>query len=67
MQTIQGAEAVATPSTVFYAENIAILPLWAAMIGWPEKPLTKTVMSSYAPVVAAAIVYVWLVFESLQV
>ena len=60
-------EKVATPSTLFYAENAAILPLWVGMIVWPEKPLTKTVMSSYAIVVVAAVVYLWLTYECFQV
>lgn len=67
MQTFRGFEAVATPSTVFYTENAAVLPLWAAMIVWPEKPLTKAVMSSYAPLVVAALIYLWLTYEALQV
>lgn len=66
-QTIKGVEAVATPSTLFYAENAAILPLWLGMIIWPEKPVTKAVMSSYATVIVAAFVYVWLTYEALQV
>ena len=66
-QAVQELEKVATPSTLFYAENAAILPLWAGMIIWPEKPLTKAVMSTYAPVVAAALVYIWLTYESFQV
>lgn len=66
-QTIQGLEKVATPSTLFYLENIAILPFWAGMIIWPDKSLTKAVMSSYAPVIVAAVVYLWLTYESFQV
>lgn len=66
-QTIKGVEAVATPSTLFYAENAAILPLWLGMIIWPEKPITKAVMSSYATVIVAALLYVWLTYEALQV
>lgn len=64
---MKGVEKVAKPSTLFYAENAAILPLWVGMIVWPEKPLTKTVMSSYATVVVAAVVYLWLTYESFQV
>lgn len=67
MQTIRGVEKVATPSTSFYVENAAILPLWIGMIGFPEKPLTKAVMSTYTPVVIAAIVYMWLTYECFQV
>eukprot|EP00904_Undaria_pinnatifida_P000740 jgi/Undpi1/10667/HiC_scaffold_29.g13116.m1 len=65
-ETVKGVEKVATPSTLFYAENAAILPLWAGMIIWPDKPLTKTVMSSYATVVVAAVVYLWLTYECFQ-
>ncbi|CAM9229756.1 unnamed protein product [Sphacelaria rigidula] len=65
-ETIKGVEAVATPSTLFYAENAAILPLWLGMIIWPEKPITKAVMSSYATVIVAALLYVWLTYEALQ-
>ena len=36
------------------------------MIIWPEKELTKKVMGSYAPVVLAAIVYMWLTYECFQ-
>lgn len=57
---------MATPSRLFYAENAAILPLWAAMIIWPEKELTKKVMASYAPVVLAAVIYMWLTYECFQ-
>lgn len=67
LQTIKGVEAVATPSTLFYAENAAILPLWLGMIIWPEKPVTKAIMSSYATVIVAALLYVWLTYEALQV
>lgn len=67
MQTIQGVEKVATPSTLFYVENAAVLPLWAGMIVWPEKPLTKAVMSTYVPVIALSTVYLWLTYESFQV
>lgn len=66
-QTIKSVEAVATPSTLFYTENAAILPLWLGMIIWPEKPITKAVMSSYATVIVAALLYVWLTYEALQV
>ena len=66
-QAIKGVEAMATPSTLFYAENAAILPLWLSMIIWPEKPITKAVMSSYATVIVAALLYVWLTYEALQV
>lgn len=57
---------MATPSRLFYAENAAILPLWAAMIIWPEKEVTKKVMGSYAPVILAAVVYMWLTYECFQ-
>lgn len=66
-QTIKSLEAVATSSNVFYAENAAILPLWLGMIVWPEKPLTKAVMSGYITVIVAALLYVWLTYEALQV
>lgn len=66
-KTIKGVEKVATPSTLFYAENAAILPLWAGMIVWPEEKITKAVMSTYAPVVVAALIYVWLTYECFQV
>eukprot|EP00903_Cladosiphon_okamuranus_P018765 g17266.t1 len=65
-KAVQQAERVATPSRLFYAENAAILPLWAAMIVWPEKQLTKNIMGSYAPVVLAAVVYMWLTYECFQ-
>eukprot|EP00752_Nemacystus_decipiens_P002111 g2016.t1 len=65
-QTVQQVERVATPSRLFYAENAAILPLWAAMIAWPEKELTKKVMGSYTPVVLAAVIYMWLTYECFQ-
>lgn len=65
-QTVKQVERVATPSRLFYAENAAILPLWAAMIVWPEKELTKKVMGSYAPVALAAVVYMWLTYECFQ-
>lgn len=66
-QTIKGVEKVATPSTLFYAENAAILPLWVGMIVWPEEKITKAVMSTYAPVVVAAVIYMWLTYECFQV
>lgn len=66
-QTIKGLEKVATPSTLFYAENAAILPLWVGMIVWPEEKITKAVMSTYAPVVVAAVIYMWLTYECFQV
>lgn len=66
VQTIKGVERVATPSTLFYAENAAILPLWVGMVVFPEEKLTKTVMASYLPVVAAAVVYFWLTYECFQ-
>lgn len=66
VQTVQQVERVATPSRLFYAENAAILPLWAAMIIWPDEDLTKKVMGSYVPVVLAAVVYMWLTYECFQ-
>lgn len=36
------------------------------MIIWPEKELTKKVMASYAPVILAAVVYMWLTYECFQ-
>lgn len=36
------------------------------MIVFPEEKLTKTVMTSYLPVVAAAIIYLWLTYECFQ-
>lgn len=57
---------MAPPSTLFYAENAAILPLWVAMIGWPEKRLTKTIMGSYGPLVLAALIYMYLTYECFQ-
>ncbi|CAM9855362.1 unnamed protein product [Pylaiella littoralis] len=65
-ETITGVERVATPSTLFYAENALILPLWVGMVVFPKEKLTKTVMASYLPVVAAAIIYSWLTYECFQ-
>ncbi|CAM9910123.1 unnamed protein product, partial [Hapterophycus canaliculatus] len=65
-QAIKGVEKVAPPSTLFYAENAAILPLWVAMIGWPEKRLTKAIMGSYGPLVVAALIYMFLTYECFQ-
>lgn len=65
-QVIKGVEKVAPPSTLFYAENAAILPLWVAMIGWPEKRLTKAIMGSYGPLVLAALIYMFLTYECFQ-
>ncbi len=66
VQTLKQVERVATPSRVFYAENAFILPFWLGMIVWPEEKSTKQVMSSYLPVIAAAIVYTWLTYECFQ-
>lgn len=65
-QVVTQIEGVATPSRVFYAENAFILPFWLGMIVWPEEKLTKQVISSYLPVVAAAVVYTWLTYECFQ-
>ncbi|CAM9707757.1 unnamed protein product, partial [Ectocarpus sp. 13 AM-2016] len=65
-QAIKGVERVAPPSTLFYAENAAVLPLWVSMVVWPEEPLTKKVMNSYGPLILAALVYMWLTYECFQ-
>ncbi|CAM9123981.1 unnamed protein product [Choristocarpus tenellus] len=65
-QVVSSLERVATPRNCFLAENVAVLPLWLSMIFAPEKPITKAVMSSYATVLAAAVVYGWLAYESFQ-
>ncbi|CAB1117579.1 unnamed protein product [Ectocarpus sp. CCAP 1310/34] len=65
-QAIKAVERVAPPSTLFYAENAAVLPLWVGMVVWPEEPLTKKIMNSYGPLILAALIYMWLTYECFQ-
>ncbi|CAM9313542.1 unnamed protein product [Heterosigma akashiwo] len=55
-----------TPNTVFTIDNVASLPLWLAMIGFPQNGVTKGLMKSYLPISAFSMLYVWSAYLAFQ-
>ncbi|XHX78273.1 MAG: ABA4-like family protein [Stenomitos frigidus ULC029] len=55
-----------TIAQLFDGANLFVLPFWALMIVLPNWNITKRVMTSYLPFVALALLYLYLIFGTLN-
>jgi len=63
---LRALKTVGTPRNLFNAENIVILPFWASVIVAPSNTFVKTLVSSYLPVLVAALAYTWSAYLAFQ-
>ncbi len=55
-----------TIAQLFDGANLFVLPFWALMIVLPKWNITQRVMTSYLPFVALALLYLYLIFGTLN-
>ena len=63
---LQVLRSVGTPRNLFNTENLIILPFWLSVILAPNNGLVKRLMSSYIPVLVAALAYTWSAYLAFQ-
>ena len=63
---LQALRAVGTPRNLFNTENLIVLPFWLSVILAPNNGLVKGLMSSYIPVLVAALAYTWSAYLAFQ-
>lgn len=63
---LQVLKSVGTPRNLFNTENLVVLPFWLSVILAPNNGLVKGLMSSYIPVLVAALAYTWSAYLAFQ-
>lgn len=63
---LQVLRSVGTPRNLFNTENLIVLPFWVSVILTPNNGLVKGLMSSYIPILVAALAYTWSAYLAFQ-